>query len=234
MKRNSLIVAILPVILGLIVLQSCTSTDNATFTVYNSFTEAAVTAPLSGSTIKITGTTVDLKWASTDADGDSPIADVYFGLDSKPGLYKAGHTSTTLTVPVELGKSYYWHVTMIDKNKVVTYGPTWSFTVFEPIGIFVGTFNCDEPAEGWSYNVVFSKLSANTLKIADYWASWPGVFTLNFTNNTYSMPLTDFGGGYSAIESGTINPANGGMKGHYIIYSKGKNIEEGDHTYTKK
>ncbi len=234
MKRNSLIAAIIPVILGLIVLHSCTTKDNATFTVYNAFTEATVSAPLNGSLVKITGTTVDLKWASTNADGNSPLADVYFGTDSKPSLYKAGATGLTLTVPVELGKTYYWHVDMIDANKVKTYGPTWSFTVFEPIGVFVASYTCDEPAEGWTYPVAFTKTSATTLKIDQYWASWPAIFTLNFTANTYSMALTDFGGGYSGIESGTINPTSGQLKGNYTIYQNGKSIETGVHTYTKK
>jgi len=233
MKRKSLIVAILPVLLGLFALQSCTKKDNGTFTVYHAFTTPTVTAPLDAATIKITGTTVDLKWVSTDADGDAVKADVYFGLDPSPALYKAANTGTTLTVPVELGQTYYWKVTMKDANGVMTYGPTWSFTIFEPIGIFVGAFTCDEPAEGWTYGVNFSKLTANTLKIDAYWASWPATWTLDFTKNTYSMPLIDFGGGYSGIESGTINPANGTMVGNYTIYKKGIAIETGVHTYTK-
>lgn len=233
MKRKSLIVAMLPVLLGIFLLQSCTK-DTPEFKVYNSFSEATAVAPLNAATIKITGTTVDLKWAATDGDNDAPVANVYFGLDSKPALYKTGASGLSLTVPVELGKTYYWSVTMFDANKVMTPGPTWHFTVFEPIGIFVASYICDEPAEGWTYPVSFSKTSATTLKIDQYWASWPSTFTLDFTANTYSMPLTDFGGGWKAIESGTINPTTGQLKGHYIIYQNGKNVEEGEHTYTKK
>ena len=233
MKRKNLIAVMLPVLFGLFALQSCTK-DTPIFKVYQSFTDPVASAPLDGSTIKITGTTVDLKWVSTDADGDAVKADVYFGLDSKPALYKAAATSTTLTVPVELGKTYYWKVTMKDANGVMTYGPTWSFTVFEPIGIFVGTYLVDEPEEAWTYTVHFTKLSANTLKIDQYWASWPATWTLDFTKNTYTMPLIDFGGNYSGIESGTIDPATGKMVGNYTIYYKGKSIEAGVHTYTKK
>jgi len=246
MKRNSLIVAILPVILGLMVLQSCTTKDNATFTVYNSFTEAVATAPLNGSTVKITGTTVDLKWATTDADGDSPLADVYFGTDSKPGLYKAGNTALTLTVPVVPGLTYYWHVTMTDKNKVMTYGPTWSFTIYDPIALYVGTYNVDEPAEGWSYIITTFKGSASSLTVGTgkasvtagasdgWWASWIATFTLDLVANTYSMAKTNFGGGYEGQESGTINPTTGQMIGNYTVWQNGKVIETGKHTYTKK
>lgn len=220
---------------SLFAMQSCTEKDNTTFTIYNAFTEPTVTAPANAATIKITGTTVALTWASTDKDGDTPKADVYFGTDPKPPLYKAGNAGLSLTVPVELGLTYYWKVTMKDANGVMTYGPTWSFTVFEPIGIFVGTYNVDEPAEGWSYHITTSKTSPTTILLSNdgWWASWKATFTLNFTTNTYSMPKTDFGGGYEGIESGVITPATGKMVGDYTIWSKGKVIETGVHTYTK-
>jgi hypothetical protein len=116
---------------------------------------------------------------------------------------------------------------------VTTTSPIWSFTYFEPIGIFVGDFNCDEPAEDYSYDVSFAKTSDNTLQTDNYWNSgWTGIFTLNFTSNTYSMPLTVWGN-YSAIESGTIDPATGTMVGDYTVYYKGNSIEVGVHTYTK-
>ena len=234
MKRKNLIAAMLPVLFGLLALQSCTKKEDATFTMYNAFSTPTVTAPLDAATIKITGTTVALTWVATDKDGDTPLGDVYFGTDSKPGLYKAGATGNTLTVPVTLGKTYYWKVVMVDANKVTTTSSTWSFTVFEPIGIFVGTYLVDEPEEGWTYDVHTTKGSDTTLKMDLYWASWPATFTLDFTKNTYSMPMTDFGGGYTAIESGTITPATGKMVGNYTIYSKGKAIEAGLHTYTRK
>jgi hypothetical protein len=233
MKRKSLIVAMLPVLFGLFVMQSCTTKD-LTIKTFQSFTNPVATAPLNASTVKITGTTVDLTWASTDGDGDAPLADVYFGLDSKPALYKAANSGLKITVPVAIGKTYYWKVTMKDANGVMTYGPTWNFTIFDPIGVFVASYTCDEPAEGWTYPVVFTKLSDTTLKIDQYWASWPAVFTVDLTALTYSMALTDFGGGYSAIESGTINTTTGQIKGNYTIYNKGKVEEVGVHTYTKK
>ncbi|MCK9640619.1 MAG: hypothetical protein M0R39_11985 [Prolixibacteraceae bacterium] len=234
MKKINLIVAILPVLFGLFALQSCTKEDGK-ITVFHSFSTPTVTAPLDAATVKITGTTVDLKWASTDLDGDTPKADVYFGTSSKPGLYKAANAGLSITVPVELGKTYYWYVTMKDANGVMTYGPTWSFTIFEPVGIYVGDFLCDEPAEDYSYDVSFVKGSATSVITDNYWNSgWTGVFALNFTTNTYSMALTNFTANWSGIEAGTIDPATGKMVGNYTIRYKGAIYETGVHTYTKK
>ncbi|MEI6137754.1 MAG: hypothetical protein WCP85_00735 [Mariniphaga sp.] len=235
MKRRILIAAIVPLLFGFVVLQSCTKKDAGNFKIYQSFTEPTLTAPVNSSTLKLgTATTVDLKWASTDQDGDAPIGDVYFGTDPKPPLFKAANAGLTLNVPVLVGNTYYWKVTMKDANGVMTYGPTWSFTIYDPISIYLGAYTVDEPAEAWTYTVNFSKGGANLLKIDKYWASWPAVFTLDYTLLTYTMPLTDFGGGYKAIESGTINATTGKLTGTYIIYENGKNIEAGPHTYTKK
>jgi hypothetical protein len=245
MKIKSLIAAVLPVLFGFLALQSCTK-EEGSITIYQSFTTPTVTAPLDAATVKITGTTVDLKWVSTDQDGDSPIADVYFGTDPKPGLYKAANAGTTLTVPVTVGLTYYWKVTMKDKNGVMTYGPTWSFTIYDPMSILVGTYNVDEPAEGWSYIITTFKGGATALTVGTgkasvtpgagdgWWASWIATFNINFTTNTYDMPKTNFGGGYEGQESGTINTTTGQMIGNYTVWSGGKVIETGKHTYTKK
>lgn len=237
MKRKNLVIAVLPILLGLFAFQSCTKEDSKTFTVFNSFTEPTVVAPLNGEVVKGSPATINLKWASTDAENDAILCDVYFGTSATPPLFKAGNTALTLSVPVQLGLTYYWSVTMKDNNGVMTKGPISSFTVFEPIGIFVGKFNADEPAEDYSYPVVFTKASPTTLNIDAYWNSWAAVFTLNFTANTFSMAKTNFGGGYEGIESGTIDPATGKMVGTYTIWQTKagvtKIIEEGVHTYTK-
>jgi hypothetical protein len=245
MKRKIFIAAMLPVLFGLLALHSCTK-EEGSFTIYNAFSTPTVTAPLDGSTVKVTGTTVDLKWVSTSKDGFTPVGDVYFGTDPHPGLYKAGATGNTLTVPVAIGVTYYWNVVMKDPNGVTTTGPTWSFTIYDPIGIFVGTYNVDEPAEGWSYIITTYKGSATTLTIGNgkasatpgagdgWWASWIATFNMNLTANTYDMPKTNFGGGYEGQESGTLNPTTGQMIGNYTIWQNGKVIETGKHTYTKK
>lgn len=221
------------VITSLVTMQSCKKDESVPPKEFYAFTEPAAVAPDDGATIIISGTTVDLNWASTNADGTASLANVYFGTSDNPPLYKADHNALTLTVPVELGLTYYWHVTMVDVHGIRTYGPTWSFTVFEPIGIFVGDFLCDEPAESYSYDVSFAKTSPTTLETDNYWNSgWTAVFTLDYAANTYSMPLTVWGT-YSAIESGTIDPATGTMVGTYTIWHNTTNIEEGVHTYTK-
>jgi hypothetical protein len=242
MKRKNLILAVLPLFLVVLALQSCKEEEPIP-QVFYAFTDPVPVTPLDGATVKITGTTVELKWASTDADSDPVLADVYFGTASHPPLYKAGNTALTLSVPVELGKTYYWNVTMIDANKVMSpspgYGPTWSFTVFEPVGVFVGNYLCDEPAEEYSYDVSFKKTSATVITTDNYWNSgWTGVFTLDFTAKTYSMPKTTWSAGYSGQESGTIDPATGKMVGNYTIWQLKAGvtsvIETGVHTYTKK
>jgi len=234
MKRKNIILAMLPIILAIFALQSCTKEDNTTFTIYNAFTTPSVVTPLDGSLLKLTGTTVDLKWATTNADNDAPLADVYFGTSATPPLYKAGVGALLLNVPVVQGLTYYWKVVMKDAHGVMTTSSIWSFTVFEPIGIFVGSFLVDEPAEAWTYTIKLSKASPTTLNIDQYWASWAAVFTLDFTANTYTMAKTNFGGGYEGQESGTIDPATGKLVGTYTIWQNGKVIETGPHTYTKK
>ena len=135
---------------------------------------------------------------------------------------------------------------MKDANGVMTYGPTWSFTIYDPISILVGTYTVDEPAEGWSYVITTLKGGATALTVgtgkssvtagaADgWWASWVATFTIDFTANTYTMPRTNFGGGYEGQESGTINTTTGQMIGNYTVWSNGKVAETGKHTYTKK
>lgn len=239
MKRINYTIVILSLLMAVFVFQSCSKDNEPTPQVFHAFTEPAVVAPLDAATIKITGTTAELKWNSTDADGDAVLCDVYFGTTESPALYKAGHNALSLTVPVEIGGTYYWKVTMKDKNGVMTYGPTWSFTIYDPISIYLGDFNCDEPAEEYSYDVSFVKNSASAIQTDNYWNSgWKGVFTLDLVHNTYSMPSTTWSSGYFGEESGTIDPATGTMVGNYTI-SRTKNgvttvIETGVHTYTKK
>ena len=221
------------VITSLITMQSCKKEEAVPFKVFYAFTEPAVVAPADAATVHITGTTVTLTWESSSQDGIAPLADVYFGTASGPGLYQADVAALSLSVPVELGLTYYWHVTMKDIHGVTTPGPEWSFTVFEPIGIFIGDFTADEPAEAYTYPISFTKSSPTTLLTDNYWNSgWAATFTLDFTANTYSMPLTVWGT-YSGIEAGTIDPATGTMTGDYTIYHNGVAIETGVHTYTK-
>ncbi|MEI6900749.1 MAG: hypothetical protein WCL00_12795, partial [Bacteroidota bacterium] len=121
-----------------------------------------------------------------------------------------------------------------------------SFSIYDPTNAFVGTYNVDEPAEGWSYIIttlnggngnltVWTGKASVTPGAGDgWWASWVTTFKMDFVANTYSMAKTNFGGGYEGQESGTITPATGKMVGAYTVWSGGKVIETGTHTYTKK
>lgn len=238
MKRKIFYISILFALSGLIALQSCKKDEVVTPSKFNAFSAPKIVAPADASTINVgTATTYELKWESSSTDGIAPLSDVYFGVDNDPALFKADHNALSITVPVTPGLTYHWYVVMKDPHNVTTEGPVWSFKVFEPIAIFVGNFNAAEPAESYSYGVSFVKTTPTTIKTSNYWNSgWDATFTLNFTNNTYSMPNTTWGT-YSGVESGTIDPATGKMIGNYTIYHPVVPVpiavETGVHTYTK-
>ena len=239
MKRKYIILLMLPVVLVIFALQSCNPKTNGYFVVFHAFTQATLVAPLDGimDTLPAGTTTVDLSWTATNKDGDPILDNVYFGTTTNPPppLYKAGNTALNLkAVPVLPGMTYYWSVTMIDSHGVMTYGPVWSFSIYDPVSIFVSAYTVDEPAEGWTYTVHLSKISETALGIDLYWASWPAVFNIDLTANTYSMAKTSFGGGYEGQESGTIDQKTGTLKGTYTIWQNGAIIEQGPHTYTKQ
>ncbi len=245
MKRKYIILVMLLVGFGLFTMQSCTKESNSTFTIHHAFTEPAVVAPLDGDLVHPTGSTVDLTWTSTNADGAPALNDVYFGTKSTPSLFKAGNSGLKITVPVQPGLTYHWNVVMKDANGVTTSSPTWSFTIFDPISILIGNYTVDEPAEGWTYVVYLSKIDENTLKVgkgtgpvagdnmAGWWASWVNNFLLDWTAHTYNMPKKDFGGGYEGQESGTFDPVTGTLTGTYTVWQNKAIIEQGAHTYTK-
>lgn len=220
---------------GFVTLQSCED-EAGVINSHFSFTAPKVVGPADEATIDVkTATTATLEWASENQSGDPVLADVYFGTSEHPPLYKANHNALTLSVPVVKGNTYYWHVVMKDKNGIPTEGPVWSFTVFEPIGIYVGTYYVVDEG-GYDYELDFTKKDAVTLETDNYWDSgWHAEFNMNFTNNTFNMPLTSWlGGSYSAIESGTLDPATGTMTTTYTIYHPaGVVIETGVHVYTK-
>ena len=248
MKRKYIILLMLPVVLVMFALQSCNKKDNGYYVVYHAFTQATLVAPLDASvdTLALGATTVDLSWASTNKDGDPVLDNVYFGTTPTPPLYKAGNTALKLTVPILPGLTYYWSVTMIDSHGVYTYGPVWSFTIYDPIAKFTGVYTVDEPAEGWTYVIDLTKLTETTIQLgqgtgpvaasnmAGWWASWVATFTLDLTANTYSMPRTTFTSGYEGQESGTINQTTGTLTGTYTVWLNGVINEQGTHTYTKQ
>ncbi len=234
MKRKLIFFVMLVAVAGLFTLQSCE--EEGTIRSHYAFSQPEVVGPADGATVDIAAaTTVNLQWATENLSGDPVLGNVYFGTSETPPLYKANHNALSLTVPVTKGITYYWYVVMRDANGITTDSPIWSFTIFEPIGIFVGTYYVVDEG-GYDYNLDFTKKSDNVLQTDNYWDSgWHAEFTMNFVNNTFTMPLTSWlSGSYSAIESGTLDPVTGTMTTTYTIYHPaGVAIETGVHVYTK-
>jgi len=132
MKRKILFFITLLAFVGMATLQSCKDDEIVQPTEQASFTDPVVSAPSDGSMISVEGTTVDLVWESTNAEGFPPSWDVYFGDGVEPVLYAAGHTTNSITVPVEVATEYHWRVEISDENGIVTSSPTWSFEVIDP------------------------------------------------------------------------------------------------------
>jgi hypothetical protein len=175
-----------------------------------------------------------LTWTATDPEGDALTYDVYLGTTSTPGIVAAGISTASYVATMLPSTVYYWKVVAKDPFGYSNTSVVKSFTTgVEAIMTYTGNYTVDEPAEGWTYPVALSKGSSTTVNIDQYWASWPAVFTINFTTLTYSMALTTFTSGYSAIESGTIDPTTGTLSGSYTIWHNTSVAEQGFHTYTK-
>jgi hypothetical protein len=236
MKRRILIAAMLPVLFILLGLQSCTK-DNPTFKVFNSFSAAKATAPLDAAQIFATGTSVDLKWAATDADGDAPKANVYFGLDSNPPLFKSGVAGLSQTVTVATGKTYYWKIVMVDANNVTTTSPVFSFTVLVKFDManMVGLFDCNEPGYA-HYNCNFTSVNATTVLNDNFWDSGYKVqYVFNADGSKIDIiPVTY--DGYAITGTGSFDKMTGQWSVHYLVKkaSNGSLVDDNTHTFTKK
>ena len=132
MKRKILFFVMMVALTTLVTMQSCTKYGTGTYNEYSSFTTPTILAPSNGSYISVSGTTVELKWESTSADGDAQKWDVYFGDSEEPPVVKTGHTSQSYTVTVEKGVEYYWNVIGWDANGIPAKSETWSFIVIDP------------------------------------------------------------------------------------------------------
>jgi hypothetical protein len=245
MKRKNLIIAILPFLFGLFFLQSCEE-DIPEISVFGAFSDPTVVAPSNASLIKITGTTTELKWATTDPDGDAPLCDVFFGTAEDPVLYKAGHTGLSLTVPVAEGKSYYWYVKMYDANKVMTTSETWHFSVAVAYDInnFVGLFDCDEP--GYKhYDCNFKKISATTVENDNFWDNgWAVQYVFDDYGNVKITPVSYFVKGATPDKDVTYDITGSGKfdnkaKSFYTDYTvknhaTGATVDHNVHTFVKK
>ncbi len=132
MKRKILFFVMMLTITALFTMQSCDKDEASLVETYGSFTDPVLLAPSDGGFVNVSGTTVELKWESTDSDGDAQSWDVYFGDSHDPDLYKSGQTAQSVTATVEPGTEYFWRVEAADAKGVVTRSPTWSFKVVDP------------------------------------------------------------------------------------------------------
>jgi hypothetical protein len=132
MKRNILFFIMIISLGGLFTMQSCKKDTAVPPEVYGSFTDPVILAPANGGFVSVTGTTIDLKWESTDSDGDAQSWDVYFGTSANPPKVKSGHTTQIYTATVVKGTEYFWRVECKDANGVITRSPIWSFEVIDP------------------------------------------------------------------------------------------------------
>ena len=245
MKRKNIIIAILPVLFGLIFLQGCKE-DIPTISIFGAFSDPVAIAPLDESLIKITGTTVDLKWETTDPDGDAPLCDVYFGTGENPKLYKAGHSGLTLNVPVAEGSTYYWYVKMYDANKVMTTSAIFSFSVAVAYDInnFVGLFDCDEP--GYKhYDCNFTKVNATKISNDNFWDNgWAVEYVFDDYGDVNIIPISYFVAGSTPAKDVTYDITGSGKfnnkaKSFYVDYTvknhaTGATVDHNVHTFVKK
>ena len=239
MKKNKLIFALLSALFGFFVLQSCTK-DNTTYKVYNSFTTPTVTAPLDAALVSITGKTIDLKWVSTNKDGNAVKCDIYFGTTNTPGLLKKGNATLSLTVPVVEGGTYYWYVVMTDANNIITTSPLWSFTVAVnyTISNFVGLYDCNEP--GYKhYDCNFSKVDNKTVKNDNFWDNgWAVNYVFDSYGKVTLTPVSYVSGTttYDITGDGTFNPLTNGVIVNYVVkdHATGKAADTNTHTFIKK
>jgi len=134
MKRKNLIFVMLLVLSALLTIQSCKKESPVGFTEEQAFTIPTLVAPTQGF-LNVTGTSVDLKWESTNAGAAPNNWAVYFGTGDDPALIQTGVTTETVTVPVVPGKKYNWKVIGTDANGKTTAGPIWSFETVDPAAL---------------------------------------------------------------------------------------------------
>lgn len=161
MKRKILFFVMMISLAGLFTMQSCKKDTAVPPKVYGSFTDPVILAPANGDFVSVTGTTIDLKWESTDSEGDPQAWDVYFGTASNPPLVKSGYTSETYNVTVAKGNEYFWRVECKDANGVITRSSTWSFEVVDP----AAAMTMDLTWESNALDVI--GMEVDPLKVAD-------------------------------------------------------------------
>jgi hypothetical protein len=179
-----------------------------------------------------------IAWAASDPQSDPLTYDLYLGKTATPtGVAATGLTDTSFVVAATLSPNsdYYWKVVAHDPYGGSSESPVWKFTTGAlPITSLTGSYNADEPAEGYSYGVNFTFGTSSTVICDNYWNSgWVVTFTVDLTKLTYTFPVTTFQTGWTGTESGIVDLATGTMTGTYTIWHNGALFEQGVHTYTK-
>lgn len=78
---------------------------------------AELTSPRYGEVIPLATTTVTLRWAATDPDGDIDSYDVYLGNTNVPVLFRSGlKTAVLADLVLDRNKTYYWRISTRDSK----------------------------------------------------------------------------------------------------------------------
>lgn len=86
--------------------------------------------------------TIVLRWSASDDDGDTLLYDLYFGVESSPGLHESAVVETTVTIVGERGRDYHWQVAAFDGEDTV-FSDTLSLSVPAAGQVAAPTFTPD-------------------------------------------------------------------------------------------
>lgn len=93
----------------------------------------------------------ELRWLSSDPEGENLIFDIYFGISPNPRLVETNWESfvykTDSLIP---GESYYWRINAKDNSGNVTEGPLWFFIT----GIDSVELSFTDPRDDKTYRMV--------------------------------------------------------------------------------
>ena len=216
MKIRNMAYVISLILLSVFTLQSCTEEEGKIVS-FGAFTDPVLVAPANDQYINVAGTTVDLKWSSTDAENDPQKWDIYFGDSEDPGMVKADHNSQTYPVTVEKGKEYFWRVVGTDANGIPTRSDTWSFKVIDPEAEITIDLSWDtdiessiglslSPTAAVDMRLLIIKDSDKSILVAEDGASFEQYARLDTLPDGIYLIATDI---YSTVNAGDFNaPVN--------------------------
>lgn len=86
-------------------------------------------SPEDNETVPFGQGTLDLSWQASDLDNDIENYDVYFGNTSEPPLIAGAVVSTSFTVTISSGTTYYWKIVTRDSEGNESTSQIFSFSV---------------------------------------------------------------------------------------------------------